>query len=127
MKQLIKRKEFVTMLLRKLEDEEYARRLSRRYNFWDLYWIIKAIYECMTDVLRNGDKLFIADCFVLQPKLKPEKYAGNFGHPCIVPEYYIPHFKPFKRWKDICKGLDLEEMKAVQEEGEKRANGKDDK
>lgn len=126
--EIIKRKEFVTLLSNKLDEREYASRLSKRYSYWDLYWIIKAIYECMTDILREGNKLYVADCFTLFPKYKKEKIAGNFGKPCVSHAHYVPYMLPMQRWKDICRELDVSGIEQELREKEKRkVNGKNNK
>lgn len=121
----ITRKEFVSRLSRKLK-QEYKGRLSWGYTYWDLYWIIKVIYECMTDVLREGNQLYVADCFTLQPKYKKEKIAENFGHPCVGAAHYVPFMKPLTRWKEICRGLSIEDVEGRSPEKEEgKADGKD--
>lgn len=94
---------------KKLIDKVY-RKLNGQYPYWSVYWIVKAVFECMTDVLEEGDKLFVTNCFTIQPKLKKRKNTGNFGKPCVIPEHYVPYFTPLKHWKEICKNLkDIEE------------------
>lgn len=122
---LVTRKEFVSMLNHKLETDEYSNRLSKNYSYWDLYWLIKAIYECMGDVLKDGNKLYVSGCFTLQPRYRKPKRPGNYTETIISGRYY-PYFKPLKAWKQICLELRKED---VQEETlkRKRKNGKDSK
>lgn len=124
---LIKRKEFVALLSAKLDEKEYANKLSKRYTYWDLYWLVKAIYECMTDILKDGNKLYVADCFTLYPKFKKEKVAGNFGRPCISPGHYVPYMLPMKRWKNICRELNFSDVEQAQVKDGRRGNGKHNK
>lgn len=80
-------------------------KLERKYPVRDIYWIVKAVFECVEDIIRDGDKLIIKDLFSLQPKLKNERVTGNFGNKCTIPSRYVPYFKPSKRLRQICKDL----------------------
>lgn len=71
-----------------------------------VYWIVQTVFECMEEILRDGDKLVIMNSFSLEPKLKKAKPTGNFGNKCIIPARYVPYFKPSKKWKAICKEMD---------------------
>lgn len=102
--QNITRKKFINKVYKKL---------SGRHSYEAVYWIVKAVFECMTDVLEDGDKLFVTNCFTIQPRLKKERIVGNFGDPGIVPAHYVPYFNPMKRWKDICKNLKVAEEEKI--------------
>lgn len=68
-------------------------------------WTVNAVFECMADILENGDSLSIMEYFTLYPQLKKERMASGFGNPCIVPEHYVPCFNPGSKLKKACKHL----------------------
>lgn len=74
----------------------------------DTYWTVRAVFECMADILEEGNSLYIREYFTLYPKLKEERLTGNFGDPCIIPEHYVPCFKPQKILKDVCNSIPIE-------------------
>lgn len=81
------------------------------------YWTVKAVFECMADVIENGDSLYIREYLTLYPKLKKDRVTGNFGNPCIIPEHYVPCFKSNKILKEACEQLKKNEE---QEKGNKK-------
>lgn len=101
--------EFVKMVYEKVKD---------RCIYWDTYWIVKAVFECMADIIENGDSLYINQYFTLYPKLMKDKRTGNFGNPCVIPEHYVPYFKTHKILNEACKDLkdDSEREVAFDEE-----------
>lgn len=101
----ITRHKFVKRLYDKLNCKGYSRRLSKRFIYSDSYWVTRAVFECMEDVLKEGNKLFVADCFTLQAKFVAEHMAEHgFEKPeerKVIPAHYIAHFKPLSGWRDI--------------------------
>lgn len=78
----ITRKKFINKVYKKL---------SGRYSYEAVYWIVKAVFEW----------------------LKKERIVSNFGDPGIVPAHYVPYFSSMKRWKDICKNLKVAEEEKI--------------
>ena len=68
----------------------------------NVYWTVKAVFECMDDILEEGDELYIREYFTLYPRFKKEMKASNFGNPCVIPAHYIPEFKPGSKLKRAC-------------------------
>ena len=67
-----------------------------------VYWTVKAVFECMDDILEEGDELYIREYFTLYPRFKKEMKTSNFGNPCVIPAHYIPEFKPGSKLKRAC-------------------------
>lgn len=107
---IYKRKDFIKLVSENLE---------REYSQEAIYWITKSVYKSMLDIVSNGHKLFVSDCFTLEPKLKAEKRTGNFGSPCVIPAHYEPYFKPLKKMKDLCRKIEVTEDVKISE-GRKR-------
>lgn len=84
----------------------------------DTYWTVKAVFECMADILEEGDSLYIREYFTLYPRLKKGRTVNNFGNPMVSPEHYVPCFKPQKILKDVCKELDVDKMEEESDEDE---------
>ena len=38
----------------------------------NVYWTVKAVFECMDDILEEGDELYIREYFTLYPRFKKE-------------------------------------------------------
>lgn len=93
----INKNEFIKMVHKKLDG---------KCNYWNTYWVVKTVFECMKDVLKDGQSLYISGYFSLYPKLMNERVTGNFGNPCVIPEHYVPYFKPHKYLKDACIEID---------------------
>ena len=68
----------------------------------NVYWTVKAVFECMDDILEEGDELYIREYFTLYPRFKKEMKTSNFGNPCVIPAHYIPEFKPGNKLKRAC-------------------------
>lgn len=68
----------------------------------DVYWTTKAVFECMEEILKEGDSLLIMGYFTMYPRLKKERKASNFGNPCTIPEHYEPCFKIGTNLKKAC-------------------------
>lgn len=91
---IITRPEFIKMV---------SEKINRRYSQDEIYWIVKGVFLCFEEILRNGDTLKIADCFTMKPVLKSERQFSNFGKGKVtIPEHYIPVFKPYKKLRDAC-------------------------
>lgn len=83
---VVKRPELIKMISEKM-DREYPQK--------EIYFIVQATFRCFEDILRNGDKLVVGDCFTMEPLLKKEREMSNFGKEKIVtPAHYVPHFRP---------------------------------
>lgn len=82
----------------------------------DVYWTTKAVFECMAEILEDGDELFIKEYFTLYPQLKKERIVSNFGNPCICPEHYVACFKPGKKLKEACTYLKEHEGEEIGDE-----------
>lgn len=82
-------------------------KIQRRYSVESVYWITKAVFECMADIVENGDCLYIEEYFSLYPKLKNERRVGNFGNPLIIPKHYVPYFKTHKLLNEVCANLSV--------------------
>lgn len=99
MRKRIKKMEFIKMVHDKVRNTETC-------NYWNTYWIVKAVFDCMADILETGDCLYIREYFTLYSKKKKDKRTGNFGNPMIIPEHFETCFKPHKRLKEACKSLE---------------------
>ncbi|MFR7476679.1 HU family DNA-binding protein [Frisingicoccus sp.] len=98
---VIKRPELIKMISEKM-DREYPQK--------EIYFIVQATFRCFEDILRNGDKLVVGDCFTMEPLLKKEREMSNFGKEKIVtPAHYVPHFRPYKKLKDACNAIPVED------------------
>lgn len=82
----------------------------------DVYWTTKAVFECMAEILEEGDELFIKEYFTLYPQLKKERTVSNFGDPCVCPEHYVPCFKPGKNLKEACNYFKEHEGEELEDE-----------
>ena len=49
-----------------------------------VYWTVKAVFECMEEILKDGNSLFIMEYFTMHPRLKKDRTVGNFGNPCVI-------------------------------------------
>lgn len=107
----IKKDEFIKMVHRKVNEE-----MQRKVDYWSVYWTVRAVFECIADILREGNLLYIREYFKIYPKLKNKRKTGNFGKLCVIPEHYIPYFKPCKKLKDVCAKLqENERLESVDE------------
>lgn len=84
-------------------------KLGREFPVRTVNPIVDTVFDCMEEILANGDKLHLMNCFSLQPKLRKEKTRMSFKKKCVTPAHYIPYFKPSKRYKDICKEFEVED------------------
>ena len=96
----IKRREFVDMVYNKIHEGR------RHVNWEDIYWVNKAVMDCIVDIIENGDTLFVQGSFNIKPKLIKEHTVGNFGKSkVIIPEHYTAVLKPKGRIKEACEKL----------------------
>lgn len=87
-----------------------AEKIDRKYSQEEIDWIIRGVFQCFGDILKNGDTLKIADVFTMKPILKNERTVENFGKGKItIPAHYAPCFKPYKKLRDVCLDLPVEE------------------
>ena len=94
-----------------------SRKMDFKYPQWDIYWIVQATFQCFEDILRNGDTLKVGDCFTMEPKLKKERKNYNFGKGKVtVPSHYEPCFRPYKKLKDACFSLPVDERGGEKED-----------
>ena len=107
---LIKRHELIRMVSEKMD---------RAYPQSEIYFVVQATFRCFEDILKNGDTLIVGDCFKLEPTLKKERELSDFGKGKIVsPAHYVPHFKPYKKLKDACAAIPVEDAILHKKEGE---------
>lgn len=101
---VITRKELIKMT---------AEKIDRKYSQEEIDWIVRGMFQCFRDILKNGDTLKIADVFTMKPILKNERTVGNFGKGEVtIPVHYAPLFKPYKKLRDACLDLPVEDMGA---------------
>ena len=83
----------------------------------NVYWTVKAVFECMDDILEEGDELYIREYFTLYPRFKKEMKTSNFGNPCVSPAHYIPEFKPGSKLKRACEHFTKhEDVEGIEDE-----------
>ena len=105
----IKRWEFVKMV---------SERVHHECPQWVIYYVIKAVFHCMADILKDGNRFVVGETFSLEPKYKEEATYSNFGkEPVTIPGHYEPCFKPYHRLKDACAELTKEKMENTENEG----------
>lgn len=105
----IKRWEFVKMV---------SERVHHECPQWVIYYVIKAVFHCMEDILKDGNRFVAGETFSLEPKYKEEATYSNFGkEPVTIPGHYEPCFKPYHRLKDACAELTKEKMENIENEG----------
>lgn len=89
-----------------------SQKINRQVTQEDIYWVLQGFAQCLPDILANGDTLKIGDCFTMEPKLKKKRKVGNFGKgEMIIPAHYVPCFRPYKKLKDVCANLPVENKK----------------
>lgn len=103
------RKDFIKLVSEKIE---------REYPQDAIYWVTKAVFACMVDIIRDGDKLHVHDKFDLEPKLKKERRVGGFGKPCVISSHYVPYFKPGRQMKRACAELTNRESEEKHDDSE---------
>lgn len=66
---------------------------------------IDAVFETITDVMREGEDITIPGFGTFSGKMQAERTCRNprTGEPIVVPEHIAPAFKANKRLKDLCK------------------------
>lgn len=94
----ISRWEFIKMVSKKVKGE---------YPQMDIYYIIQATFECLADVLKDGNKFIVGSTFSLEPRYREERKCSNFGkEPVVVPGHWEPYFKAYSKLKNACAELD---------------------
>lgn len=98
-----------------------SEKIDGRYPREEIYWILKGVFGCFEDILKNGDTLIVGDYFSMEPKLKPEDKYGNFGKGTItVPAHYEPCFRPYKKLRDACLSLPVDEKQKSRKKSDKQ-------
>lgn len=90
---MINKHEFIQMVFDKVRG---------MYTYEAAYWITKAVFESMEEILKDGNKLMIKGYISMYPQFKKERKVSNFGDPCISPEHYVPCIKPGQYLVDAC-------------------------
>lgn len=86
-----------------------SEKIDRKYPQEEIYWILKGVFGCLEDILKNGDTLVVWDYFVMEPKLKNEQKYNNFGKGKVtVPPHYEASFRPYKKLRDACLELPMD-------------------
>lgn len=80
-----------------------------------VYWTVKAVFECMEEILKDGNSLFIMEYLTMHPRLKKDRTVGNFGNPCVIPEHYEPCVKFGTKLKKACTYLKEHEYEEDEE------------
>ena len=108
----ITRKELIKMVSEKIDG---------RYPQEEIRWILKGAFGCFEDILKNGDTLMIWDCFAMEPKLINEHNYYNFGKGKVtVPAHYEPCFRPYKKLRDACLSLPVDEKQKSRKKSDKQ-------
>ena len=108
----ITRKELIKMISEKID---------RKYPQEEIYWILKGVFGSFEDILKNGDTLVVWDYFVMEPKLINENNYYNFGKGKVsIPAHYEPCFRPYKKLRDACLELPVNEKPKSKKKSEKR-------
>ena len=101
-----------------------SEKIDRKYPQEEIYWILKGVFGCFEDILKNGDTLVVWDYFVMEPKLKNEQKYNNFGKGKVtVPPHYEASFRPYKKLRDACLELPVEK-KQKKKKADKKADRK---
>lgn len=101
-----------------------SEKIDRKYPQEEIYWILKGVFDCFEDILKNGDALIVWNYFVMEPKLKNEQKYNNFGKGKVtVPPHYEASFRPYKKLRDACLELPVEK-KQKKKKADKKADRK---
>ena len=112
----ITRKELIKMISEKID---------RKYPQEEIYWILKGVFGSFEDILKNGDTFVVWDYFVMEPKLKNEQKYNNFGKGKVtVPPHYEASFRPYKKLRDACLELPVNEKQKSKKKSEKKKQKK---
>lgn len=95
----INKKKFTEKVYKKAKD------MNPDVTYENTYWIVKAVFECMADIIENNQSLCIYNYLTLRPKLLKEKRVGNFGNPCVIPEHYVTDIRAHGKLKDACEKI----------------------
>ena len=72
-----------------------AEKIDRKYSQEEIDWIVRGMFQCFRNILKN------------------ERTVGNFGKGEVtIPVHYAPLFKPYKKLRDACLDLPVEDMGA---------------
>ena len=110
MKKFINKKEFRDRVYKKAKD------MNPYVTYENTYWILAAVFECMADILEKKETLCIYGYLTMYPNLLKEKRVGNFGNPCVIPEHYVPYFKPHVKLNKACESLMMDDQEKDMED-----------
>lgn len=110
---IVKREDLVKMI---------SEKMYNRYSQDEIYWIIKYFFDCIEDILRNGDTLRLYNTLVVYPVLKRERKCFNFGNgDIIIPAHWEAAIKLMTRYQNACSDLPLpEDDKKKNKKGKKK-------